>query len=73
MSECSWAGRSGRVEKDGPFPSPAVLNRAFECFCKDAFLDWMLFECLKWDVYQRITFILQTNPPKHKHKNIMKA
>ena len=49
------------------------LNRTFECFCKDAFLDWMLFECLKWDVYQRITFILQTNPPKHEHKNIMKA
>ena len=25
MSECSWAGGSGRVEKDGPLPSPAVL------------------------------------------------
>ena len=61
---------------------PYYLNRTcslhFKCvscksFWNEAFVAWLVFECLKWDAPQKIIFILQTHPSKGAKKNMLKA
>ena len=42
---------------------------SIESFCIEAFVDWMLFECLKQNASQRINLIIQTHPFEGIQKN----
>ena len=48
-------------------------SATIESFCNEAFVDWMLFQCLKEDAFQRIISVLQTHLSKAIQKNMPKA